>query len=513
MGGLAALIALIALVLAPSTGASSSRLGRHADPARARPAQAYPIEPTIAAVVSANQTGPAMPSGFVGLSLEYHALVPYAGRDPNALNPVFIALMRALSPGQPTVLRIGGDSTDQTWWPMPGVVAPGGINFSLTKDWLRVARAVAAKIDARLLLGVNMAADSPALAGAEGRALLQGIGSRYLDALEIGNEPDVYTEFAWFASPAGRVYYARPASYDLQDYFEDFARWRAALPTGVPVAGPAFATETWMSELPSFLSAEPGTSVVTFHRYPLRGCETNVQAGDYPSISNLLSDTSSEGLAQSIAPYVVTAHAAGIPFRLDELNSASCSGKLGVSNTFASALWVLDTLFSLASVDVDGVNIHTLPGAAYQPFSFTEQGSHWSASVKPLYYGLLMFEQAFPAGARQLSVDAPTGPVKVYATQTSSGQIHVVIINKDPITPVVVRVQLPGPQTPAQSEALSAPSVSSTSGVSLGGESFGASTTTGVLPTNPHPTTVSPTLGYYTVTLPGGSALMLTTTG
>lgn len=504
LGWLAALLAFTALAFAPATGANSGRR-----PA-ALAAAAESGTPVLAATVSSEPTGPAMPSSFIGLSLEYQALTPYVGRNPKAINPVFLALMRGLDPGQPPVLRIGGNSTDQTWWPMPGTITPDGISFALTKDWLSAARALAIDLNAKLLLGINLAANSPALAGAEARALVGTIGARHIDALEIGNEPDVYTEFAWFRSRSGRVYYARPASYDLESYFADFARWRAVLPAGLPVAGPAFATATWMSELPSFLSADPGTNLITFHRYPLRACETSPQAPDYPSIANLLSDSASSGLAQSIAPFVTTAHGAGVPFRLDELNSASCAGKPGVSNSFASALWVLDTLFNLASVGVDGINIHTLPGASYQPFSFTQKGAQWSASVKPMYYGLLMFAQAFPPGARLLGVDAPTGPVKVWATQAPDGQLHVVVINKDPLTPAVLRIQLPGTQSPAVSELLTAPSVQATSGVSLGGESFGTSTSTGVLAGNPHPTQVDPSLGYYTVSLPAGSALMLT---
>ena len=118
----------------------------------------------------------------------------------------------------------------------------------------------------------------------------------------------------------------------------------------------------------------------------------------YASIPNLLADASSAGLAQQVAPYTQVAHAHGLPFRLDELNSASCSGKTGVSDTFASALWVLDTLFDMAAVGVDGVNFHALPGAAYEPFTFTQRGATWSAFVHPLYYGALAFSQAFPAG-------------------------------------------------------------------------------------------------------------------
>ena len=53
-----------------------------------------------------------MPPGFVGVSLEYSALHLYTGRDPNAINPVLVQLLRNLAPGQSPVLRIGGNSSD-----------------------------------------------------------------------------------------------------------------------------------------------------------------------------------------------------------------------------------------------------------------------------------------------------------------------------------------------------------------------------------------------------------------
>jgi hypothetical protein len=465
--------------------------------------------PVIAAQVTTTQVGQVMPPGFVGLSLEYHALHVYVGRNPAAINPVFVALTRALAPGNSPILRIGGDSTDQTWWPEPGVIPPGGITYNLTGDWLRVAHQLAAELNARLILGINFAADSPALAATEARALIQGIGMRYIDALEIGNEADVYTEFPWYRDSLGNNYYARPLNYNFSDFIAEFSRWRSALPPA-PIAGPAFASTDWMGYLHTFLADEQGMSLITFHRYPLRGCEPNATAPDYASIPNLLSDGSSSGLAESVAEYVAIAHADGVPFRIDELNSAACTGKYGVSNTFASSLWVLDTLFNMAEVGVDGVNIHTLPGAAYAPFSFRQKGSQWTGYVHPLYYGLLMFEQAFPAGAHLVQVNVPTGPVEVWATRTAAGQTRVVVINKDPLTAAEVHLQLPDPTTPLVSEPLIAPSLTSTTGVTLGGESFGASTTTGVLPANPAPLQVTASNGYFSVTVPAASALLLT---
>ncbi|PZS08426.1 MAG: hypothetical protein DLM64_12565 [Solirubrobacterales bacterium] len=463
----------------------------------------------LSAQVGVTPSGPVMASGFVGISAEYKAIHAYTGSDPKAVDPVLLALLRGLAPGQRPVVRIGGNSTDSTWWPMRGVSPPGGINYSLTGDWMRSTRALAAALGARLIMGINLAGGRPKLARAEARALLGGIGRRYIRALEIGNEADLYGVLPWYQTRRGRLVFARSAKYDLASFTREFSQWRAALPAA-PLAGPAFAELTWMNGLGGFLSAEPGLALATFHRYPLRGCVQDPASPVYASIANLLSDQSSAGLAQEIAPYVIAAHAHGVPFRLDELNSAACSGRRGTSDRFASALWVLDTLFNMASVGVDGVNVHTLPGAAYQLFSVNRHAGRWHAFVHPDYYGMRMFAQAFPAGARLLPVSAPGGAVKVWATRAPDGRSRVVLINKDPVTPAVVRLGLAGTQSPASAQALLAPSIEAISGVSFGGQSFGSETGSGELRGTPHATPVYPSSGVYSVTLPAASAMLLT---
>ena len=466
-------------------------------------------QPTLPASVAGTPIGQTMAPGFVGVSVEYQALPSYAGRDPRSINPVLIQLLRGLAPGQSPVLRIGGDSTDRTWWPVRGVVRPAGVNFNLNKGWLRTTHALAADLNGKLILGVNLATARPQLAADEAQALLQGIGKRYISALEIGNEPDLYGIFAWYRDRQNHVVFSRNRSYSMKAFIKDFSHWRTALPS-FPLVGPSFSTLTWMPGLASFLSAERAIKIVTVHRYPLHGTTTDTSDPTFPSISNLLADAASSGVAQQVAPYVTTAHARGLRFRIDEMNSISDSGRHGISDTFASALWVLDTLFNLASVGVDGVNLHTLPGAAYQLFSFTHTGNSWQASVAPEYYGAMMFAQAFPPGARLLPVSMPSGPVKVWSTLGADGHTRVVLINKDTTTPVTVDLQLPNSTAPAQLEALSAPSIDATSGVTLAGQSFGSTTSTGTLPGTPQSIAATPLLGSYPVSVPAGSAVLLT---
>ena len=67
-----------------------------------------------------------VPAGFLGLSMEFKGLAAYAGSDPQAVDPVFENLIRDIAPHQHPSLRIGGDSTDWTWWPVAGARKPAG---------------------------------------------------------------------------------------------------------------------------------------------------------------------------------------------------------------------------------------------------------------------------------------------------------------------------------------------------------------------------------------------------
>ncbi len=475
-----------------------------AGPAAAPPAGADPVLESVQ--VAAAPGGRPLPAGFLSFSFEYPALAQYTGRDAHAVNPVLVALLRALNPLGHAVLRVGGDSTDQTWWPVHAERRPPGADYGLTSGWLGAARALARETGERLLVGINLAADRPREAALEARALLRGIGRRYLAGFEIGNEPDLYTE----SSFAHESITPRSRGYGFPQLTREFTRWRHLLPAGVPVAGPALATLAWAPNLPGFLAAEPGLSELTLHRYPLHGCGTSVAQPGYPSIANLLSPAASVGLALTLAPYVSLAHAHGETFRLDELNSVSCFGRAGVSNTFASALWLLNALFALAENGVDAVNLHTLPGAPYQPFSFRHRGSGWRATVHPVFYGALAFTRAFPPGARALPVSSPDGPVSAWATRDRRGTLRVTLVNPTG-APVAVSLDLPrGGAAPLTAQVLSAPGVAATGGVSLGGQSFAAPTATGRLAGHPAEPRISSAGAGYHVRVAPYSAMLLT---
>ena len=172
----------------------------------AQAAQGRPIHATASATVGRRPVGQALAPGFVGLSFEYQALHAYTGSDAEWVNPLLVQLLRNLAPGhQRPVLRVGGDSTDTTWRPAPGLSRPGGVTYTITDDWLDTTRALARLLDARLILGVNLAANDPQLAATEAAAFMHAIGRPYIEGLEIGNEPDLYPRTSGTAAGAARA--------------------------------------------------------------------------------------------------------------------------------------------------------------------------------------------------------------------------------------------------------------------------------------------------------------------
>jgi len=268
---------------------------------------------------------------------------------------------------------------------------------------------------------------------------------------------------------------------------------------------------SWISNLQQFMRAER-PSMVTIHRYPLQSCSAVPGSFNYPTISHLLGSTASAGLADALEPYVAMAHAHHLRFRNAEMNSVSCGSDNRVAETFASALWVTDTLFNLVHAGVDGVNIHTFNGANDQLFSTTRMGSRWHAYVAPEYYGVWLFSQAAPPGSRLLRVSGhgATNSLRVWATRAQDGRVRIVLINDSIAHAETVAVRVPGKAATATLERLRAPSVGSTGGVTLGGRSFRTDTTTGLPRGRSQTTKLTAVAGAYVVRVPATSAAMIT---
>jgi hypothetical protein len=494
------------------TSGALAGCGRSEDHA-ARRASPIPKAATVRVTITRQPVGRPIPPGFLGLSFEYQGTRHYTGVNARAVNPVLVQLIRNLS--QAPVLRIGGDSTDASWWPIPGIARPPWVKYTLTPSWIQTTGALARELGARLIVGINLTANSRAIAGGEARALVTGIGRRYIAALEIGNEPEVYGQIPWYAHNGRRVY-ARSRSYGseaLRSYARDVAALRQALPP-LPLAGPATGGQRQLVRLPELLAALPQLRVVTFHRYPSSRCYPSADSPVPDTIAGLLSAQASRGLMRGSTRYVELAHRHRASFRIDELNTVACEGKRGVTDTFASALWAVDTLFALARDGVDGVNIHTFPGSAYSLFLVTHPSGRWQAFVHPEYYGLLLFARAAPPGSRLLGIRVDHAEdVRAWATRAADGTVRVVLINDGTDAARRVFVRLRAKPAGATLERLQARDVSSTAGVTLAGQSFGPATRTGALGGAVRKAPLAPVAGGYRLVLPAGSAALITVRG
>jgi hypothetical protein len=122
--------------------------------------------------------------------------------------------------------------------------------------------------NAHVIMGLNLEADNVPIARMEEQQLAAGLGRRIAE-LEIGNEPELYAYVPWYyllhgkprpwSSPA-RACPCWPASRPTpsKDYMSGFTRFRRALPSGAPIAGPSTGNYHWLSMLPRFLAAAPG---------------------------------------------------------------------------------------------------------------------------------------------------------------------------------------------------------------------------------------------------------------
>ena len=389
------------------------------------------------------------------------------------------------------------------------MTTPAGVTATLTRNWIAVTHALATQLGAQLTLGINFEADSTKVAAAEANAEIDGIGRARIAALELGNEPELYGSFDWGLSGAP----GRPKGYDFEAFAQDFARIGRALPH-LPLAG----SDRWGHPLVPEGRDVPVTPPAGRGRddppVPARELLRQTVGPELPDDPAHARPAATSTLAHSVTPAVRQAHARHVPIRVDEINTISCGWDPAVSRSFASALWALDTLFELAGVGVDGVNLHTFPGATYALFRFAQVGGQWRGIVMPEYYGLDMFAQAAPTGSRLLRVSA-TGTAErqlhTFATRAADGTIRVVVINEGSSTRTLRVAPPAGSATGTGAvERLDAPSLAARVDVTLAGQSFGASTATGLLAGKQSSPTVAPVKGEYALRVPGASATMLT---
>ena len=461
-------------------------------------------DPIGSAVVSIGAVLRAVPHSFLGVSMETDEFDEFVQNVPSF--PALLKQLAVVGDNSPVSLRIGGESADGTYLNADGFSQPSGVkSVGIDLPYLQRLGALARSVPLTVTLDLNLAAHDPPMAAALATEAQKALPAGSLDALEVGNEPDLYHSLiGWNWNPANLTW---GATYSPQTYASDFATYADALSSatpGVPVAGPVLANmgASWYQTLLQTDGSKVG--LLTGHRYPFNACATP-GSPQYPTITGQLSDQASSGLAASLLPAIAAAHQAGRRFRVTELGSASCTGLPGVSDTFAVALWAPDVLFHMLADGVDGVDVHTRYNTSNTPLD-----GPGSTIARPFFYGMVAFSRTLGPGASLLQTrvtgQLPTG-LSVWPVAAQGGQMHVLLINKASST-ATVALQA-GAQGTAHVQSLQSSSMSPGAQVTFGGQQL---SNTGAWQGSPVTTTLSPRSGAYQVNIPPLSASLLTFT-
>lgn len=490
-------------------------LGGHSrQPTNGRGSQA--ASPTTPAAVASSQANlpvamvriPApgaafrVPRSFLGVSTEYWT-IPVWAKHLALLGRV----LSTITPDGPMVLRIGGSSADQAFW-SPRTEKPEWV-YEIRNHWLTDVRRIITRFRVRVILDLNLVTASPKIAVRWARAAEAALPAESVVGFEIGNEADIYSQASWREVTGVRAgSRSLPRQMTGAGYarsYLTYARALAQVDRGVPLFGPALSNPasnlSWISRL--LAGSHPRLGAITVHRYPLSAC-AHRESRLFPTIARVLSERATAGMARSIAGAVRVATRAGLPVRLTEINSVTCGGRQGVSNTFATALWAPDALFELLHAGAKSAAVHVRANAINMAFSLTRRG----LVAHPLLYGLALFSRTLGTDPRLLSLhlaEPKSHGLKAWAVRLHGNVAHVLLINKGPRA-TRVDLHLPGAGL-MRAQKLLARSAHASSGVTLGGQRLDAN---GRWRGTPRFDVVRRGVHGYQVTVRGISATLLT---
>ncbi len=407
--------------------------------------------------------GTCIPDDFLGISVEWGSVPDYLGDGSGGVRPAVVTFLRAFEAEDHRLsVRIGGNSQDLAWWNPEGATPPSGVTVNIGPAHLSTLAALAGTLQTRLVLGLNLALDDPGVAAGLIMAVYNAIPKDAVQAFELGNEPDLYrTE----GPHRGLGYGWNAYVSDMEAFYDGIA---GLVPQDTPFAASAIANRSWLIYMPGFCEREKNRlALITTHIYPFTNCYNLA-----PSAEGLLTEYATSGIGASYKPLAAAAHAEGLAYRMDEMNSVSCGGADGVSNVYAAALWGADIAFQLAAAGLDGINFHT--PSRYAVFSFDPSGT---PVVHPLYYGMRFFSMATAVHGRLLPVKVKSlTRVHAWAMLGEDGAVRVALINLNRRLDTAISLNIPGRSEPASLVRMRAPSLTTKTGITLGGLTWDGST-------------------------------------
>ena len=232
------------------------------------PPSSAPSTAPIELTVRGGYAGPPIRAGFVGITTEYRDMFKEVGTNPSQPDIPFEQVLKNLAPDGGFDLRIGGDTSDWTWWPVPGMAHPPWARWTLTPTWMEVAQKLLEDLHAHLIIGINMEADSAVVAATEVAAIKAGIGPSVPTTFELGNEPELYPKWPFYITKAKQTVFGRPKNYSFPQITSQWDALAAHL-GAIRLAGVGYSSFRALPHVQQFLHASPDLSLLTMHTYAL----------------------------------------------------------------------------------------------------------------------------------------------------------------------------------------------------------------------------------------------------
>ncbi|KAF8316383.1 hypothetical protein DL93DRAFT_774021 [Clavulina sp. PMI_390] len=373
---------------------------------------------TLAAPVSA-QT---LDSALLSFSIEGDRWPDWAGvSKPNAFFLNCLHNIAHLTGVQPSV-RVGANSEDKTIFnqSIPIIAAnfpnwtavtpyPEALSIQVSARYYHLSKHMPA--GTHMIWGTNLGSNNTANAVKEAKAIVStfshgGVAHKSgvkLDAIEIGNEADLYSGNG-----------LRPSNWTFDNWASEWTHFAWAIINGASLkphktprllAGSfGFSTHSNTSGFsPQHLIAKgilsgplgPYIETVSEHHYSGSFC-----AGSGGLLASLMSKATIRGNVTSFSKDIKAVKAVNRTYIFGETNSYSCHGAPGVSDTAGAAIWTLDYVLQSATAGIRRVFFHEGVGFKYnliQPVTLyrdIETGQPLSnpipPHVQPQYYAAIV---------------------------------------------------------------------------------------------------------------------------
>lgn len=425
---------------------------------------------TAQITVNPATAGSTIALSFDGFSIESFAVCDIINTDKQ--NPALAQIFKNLGSA---VLRVGGDSVENTSWSPGGSYSCSWDSTTITQSMINDIFAFAKKVNWKIIWGVNLK-NGDSAQDADQAAYVTSTGGPLLEGIEIGNEPNLYGwSYSQYQSAWEAVYTAIKAKGQ-----------------NIPIIGPA-GTACCSDLYTPFISAESSKLVAaTDHYYPTANSTT---------VTTLLSSTLMQDTVSTLKPRLQLAKSKNLPYILGETNAISNLPPPQIGKAFAMALWGLDYMFTAADMGVDAMNFHGSHDGT-SPFG----ASNGQVDERSLYYSMLMFHYAASNGKVIPAQITTSANVTTHSVLNSDGKLQVIIINKDQNQSITAQINTTQSFSKASAIRLTAPSATATSGVTLGGAAIARDGTWS-------PTTiesVQPNTATSSIDVPAVSAVVIT---